>query len=131
MYVHDGDRVEGLCLFVAYPVPVEGAERGFLLTALPKLNSDHLSPLFLIFQQDYREDAREYLLKVSGKSEDEIDRYFIPKTAAEKQQSAIKQKVSSEQLHETVATLEKEVDRLKWKVFGSNTTDDKKASAKD
>jgi hypothetical protein len=61
---------------------------------------------------------------VSGKSEEEVDRYYIPKTAAEKRQSAVKQKDTAKQLQETVDVLQKEVDRLKWKVFGTNVTDE-------
>lgn len=72
--------------------------------------------------QDYRQDAREYLLNVSGKTEDEIDRHYIPKTAAEKRQSAVQQEKKKVQLGETVAILQQQVDQLQWKVFGTNLT---------
>ena len=73
--------------------------------------------------QDYREDAREYLRVQAGKTEDEIDRYYIPPTDAERRKAALAKKTEAEQLQEAVALLQTQVDQLQWKVFGTNETE--------
>lgn len=78
-------------------------------------------------KQDYREETREYLLNVAGKTADEIDRYYIPRTAAEKRKAVQAQGETAAQMREKVAGLEADVDRLKWKVFGTNATEDERA----
>ena len=80
--------------------------------------------LILYKTKDYRQDARDYLLNVAGKTEDEIDRHYIPKTMAEKRQSAVQQVEKAVQLEEQVAILQRQVDQLQWKVFGTNLTTD-------
>jgi len=73
--------------------------------------------------QDYREDAREYLRVQAGKTEDEIDRYYIPPTVAERRKAALAKKTQAEQLQGAVALLQTQVDQLQWKVFGTNETE--------
>ena len=64
----------------------------------------------------------------AGKTDDEIDRYYIPPTASERREKSLEKMSEAEQLTETVALLQKQVDQLQWKVFGTNqtTTDSEK-----
>ena len=72
------------------------------------------------FLQDYRQDAREYLKVRAGKTDDEIDRYYVPRTFAERRQAA---DATKSDLHQTIALLQRQVDQLQWKVFGTNETE--------
>ena len=73
--------------------------------------------------QDYRDDAREYLKGRAGKTDDEIDRYYVPRTFSERSAKALAKRSEAEQLQQTVAQLQQKVDQLQWKIFGTNETD--------
>lgn len=56
-------------------------------------------------------------------TEDEIDRRFVPRTAAERRQAARARQTEAGRLQEAVVRLQRQVDQLQWKVFGTNQTE--------
>ena len=96
-------------------------------TSLLLLEYNYVCPspshIHIYIVQDYREDAREYLKIRAGKTDEEIDRYYVPRTFSERRQAALEKKGEAERLQRTVAQLQKQVDQLQWKVFGTNETE--------
>lgn len=70
-----------------------------------------------VLNNDYRTDMRTYLL-THGKTEEVVDR-LVPLSGWEKQKA---NRETAEAVQAKLELMEKQIDELQWKVFGTNQT---------